>query len=131
MRKIRSYIIIFTAFLIAFNLSLSQTKANNVELDKENCEKIRYALIVSLGPIIFEAMEEIYKDKPGGKRQWAPWDTKILKVEQLYGEGGSYNVTVEVHTYVGAHNSPNGTDTIKIEVNAWGSKLLEYEHRDS
>lgn len=120
--------IVITIF-ITFSCFSNETKASNNQ-KQISYDKVKYALIVSLGPTINQVIEEIYKDKPGGKRSWAPWDTEILEIDQPYGEGGAYIVTVEVHTYVGAHNPPYGYDKIKMEVTAAGTKVLDYVHSD-
>jgi Protein of unknown function (DUF3888) len=93
------------------------------------CINEKYALIASLTPTISKVVDEIYKDKPGGGRQWSGAETEVLSIVQLYGLGGSYRVKVRVHTFVGAHNPPSGIVTITIDVGADGQKVVEYAHQ--
>ncbi|MFD4930353.1 DUF3888 domain-containing protein [Peribacillus butanolivorans] len=123
----KKFLIIF--FSVFFILTIP-IQANSQKENKIDYEKTKYALIASLSPAINEAVAKIYKDIPGGDRQWAGWETEILSIKQLYGIGGAYRITVKIHTYVGAHNPPNGIDTITIEVGGGEQKIIKYEHKE-
>jgi hypothetical protein len=121
----RMLFVVFTLTII-INSGHLNVEAQNLEENK--CEQLKYALIVSLGPIIDKALIKIYNSKPD--RQWAAWDTEILDIKQLYGVGGAYRINLRVNTYVGAHNPPYGMDIITIEINPHEYKILKYFHKD-
>ena len=110
--------------LVISNTTVNAKTIN--EADTELCETLKYALINSLREPIDKAIVEIYKedkDVPEGLT-WASYDTEILKIEQLYGVGGIYEITLKVYPYYRAHMT-YGED--KIVVSSDG-KLIEYEH---
>ncbi|MGG6447390.1 DUF3888 domain-containing protein [Pseudobacillus badius] len=96
------------------------------ETDTKLCETLKYALINSLREPIDKAITEIYKhDKevPEGLA-WASFQTEILKIKQLNGIGGKYEITLKVSPYYRAHIT-YGED--KIVVSSDG-ELIDYEH---
>lgn len=110
--------------LVIFNPTANAKTIN--EADTELCETLKYALINSLRNPIDKAIAEIYKDDkdaPGGLT-WAAYDTEILKVNQQYGIGGNYEITLKVYPYYGAHMS-YGID--EVVVDSWGV-LISYRH---
>jgi hypothetical protein len=112
----------FIVLLIITSTVVAQ--ANNI---KVNHEKMNYALIMSLSPSINKALSEIYKDSSKGTPQWGGWETEILVIDQLFGVGGSYDVTLNVHPYYGEHTG-EGIDEIKIRVESSGQKIIHYKH---
>lgn len=98
--------------------------------DKLERDKMYYALMMSLSPSIDKALLEIYKDAPKGVPQWAGWDTTILKIDQLQGVGGSYDVTLQVRPYYGAHNVGDWIDVIKIRVESGRQTIISFKHSD-
>ncbi|MGD6777127.1 DUF3888 domain-containing protein [Sutcliffiella horikoshii] len=110
--------------LVIFN-STANAKTIN-EADTELCDTLKYALINSLRKPIDEAISEIYKDdkEAPGSLTWASYDTEILKIKQLYGIGGNYEITLKVYPYYGAHMS-YGID--EVVVDTWGT-LISYRH---
>ncbi|AGK55220.1 DUF3888 domain-containing protein [Bacillus sp. 1NLA3E] len=75
------------------------------EADTELCETVKMALISSLREPVDKAIVEIYKDDedvPEGLT-WASYDTEILKIKQLYGISGIYEITLKVYPYYRAH----------------------------
>jgi Protein of unknown function (DUF3888) len=73
------------------------------EADTELCDTSEYAFIMSLTDPVSKAIENIYKDYPETV-SWAAYDTEILRIKQLFGVGGAYEVTLKVFPYYGAHN---------------------------
>ena len=112
----------FIVLLIITSTVVAQ--ANNI---KVNHEKMNYALIMSVSPSIKQALSEIYKDSSKGVPQWGGWDTEILEIEELFGVGGSYDVTVKVFPYYGA-SIGQGEDKIKIRVEKNGQKVISFKH---
>ncbi|GGM42484.1 hypothetical protein GCM10011351_30600 [Paraliobacillus quinghaiensis] len=102
-----------------------QSKTIN-EADTELCDTLKYALINSLRDPIDKAITEIYsddKDAPEGL-MWISYDTEILKINQLYGVGGEYEITLKVKPFYRAHIT-YGEDL--IVVNSDG-ELISYDH---
>ncbi|WP_429313659.1 DUF3888 domain-containing protein [Paenibacillus mucilaginosus] len=121
MKKI---ILLLCPLLGISSFSLNPIKAISIEPD---CDKIKFALIRSLDPSIEKALSEIYTSHPKGPPSWAGWDTEILDIEQIYGVGGAYNVTVRVHPYYGPHIG-DGIDDITINVSSGKQQVLYYKH---
>lgn len=89
---------------------------------------LEFTLINSLSEPITNAINEIYKDSPE-QVSWAPYLAKIKKIKQLEGVGGSYEVTLIVLPYYGAHNTI-GLDEITVRV-AHEVYLVNYKHLKS
>lgn len=96
------------------------------ETETELCESLQYALIISLSKTVDKAIENIYKDDKNAPEDlmWASYNTKILKVKQIGGIGGDYEITLKVKPYYRAHII-YGED--EIVVSARG-KLIRYKH---
>ena len=96
------------------------------EADTDLCGTVKYALINTLRQPVDKAITKIYKgDKnaPEGLT-WASYDTEILKIKQLYGVGGGYEITLKVHSYYDAHMS-YGIDEIVVDTSG---KLISYKY---
>lgn len=96
------------------------------EAETALCDTFRFALISSLRMPVDKAISEIYKKDKNvpEKLSWAAFDTEILKIRQLYGVGGIYEITLKVYPFYQAHNR-YGID--EIIVNTDGG-LLGYTH---
>lgn len=121
-------------FFLVMIISFFSFTINQVHAEKEPileaeiglCETYRYALINSLREPVDKAIAEIYKvdkDAPEGLT-WASYDTDILKIKQLYGIGGLYEITLKIYPYYDAHMS-YGID--EVVVNTSG-ELKSYKH---
>ncbi|MFE8699785.1 DUF3888 domain-containing protein [Cytobacillus sp. FJAT-54145] len=71
-------------------------------------------------------MIEIYKDNPNAPEglTWATYDTEILKIKQLYGVVGLYEITLKVNPYYRAHIC-YGIDEVVINTSG---ELISYKH---
>lgn len=115
--------------MVGMILVISNTTVNAKtinEADTELCETLKYALINTLRKPVDKAIAEIYKDDKDAPEglTWASYDTEILKIKQLYGVGGGYELTLKVYPYYGAHMS-YGID--EVVINTQG-ELLGYKH---
>ncbi|WP_075982849.1 DUF3888 domain-containing protein [Bacillus massilinigeriensis] len=123
MKKI--VILLMIGMLLVFpNTRVNATTVNKA--DRELCETLKYALINTLRQPVDKAIAEIYKDDkdtPEGLT-WASYDTEILKIKQLYGVGGLYEITLKVYPYYDAHMS-YGIDEIVVDTSG---KLISYKH---
>ena len=63
------------------------------------------------------------KNAPAGIT-WATFDTDIVKIKQVYGMGGLYELTLRVYPYYLAHNS-YGIDEVLINTEG---KLINFKH---
>ena len=111
-------------------LIISNNKVINAETineaDTELTETLKYALISSLRKPVDEAIGKIYmddKNAPAGIT-WATFDTDIVKIKQVYGMGGLYELTLRVYPYYLAHNS-YGIDEVMINTEG---KLINFKH---
>ena len=115
--------------MVGMLLAISNTTVNAQtinEADTELCETLKFALINTLRKPVDKAIAEIYKndkDAPEGLT-WASYDTEILKIKQLYGIGGGYEVTLKVYPYYRAHMS-YGEDEVVVDTRG---KLISYKH---
>lgn len=120
---------LYVMLLIGLLIVVSNTTVNARTINEANtelCETLKYALIGSLREPVNEAIVEIYKDDlnaPEGLT-WASYDTEILKIKQLYGVGGLYEITLKVHPYYRAHMS-YGIDEVVINTKG---ELISYKH---
>jgi hypothetical protein len=96
------------------------------EADTELCDTLKYALISSLREPIDKAITEIYKDDENAPEglTWDSYDTEIIKIKQLYGVGGAYEITLKVHPYYRAHIT-YGEDIIVVSADG---ELIDYKH---
>ena len=115
--------------MVGMLLVISNTTVNAKtinEADTELCETLKYALINTLRQPVDKAIAEIYKDDKDAPEglTWASYDTEILKIKQLYGVGGGYEITLKVHPYYDAHKS-YGIDEVVVDTRG---KLISYKH---
>jgi hypothetical protein len=123
MKKI-AVILMVGMFLVISNTTINAKTIN--EADTELCETLKYALISILREPVDKAIVEIYKDDKNAPEglTWATYDTEILKINQLYGVGGLYEITLRVHPYYRAHMS-YGIDEVVINTRG---ELISYKH---
>jgi hypothetical protein len=121
----------FAVLLIAGMLLVISNKTVNAETineaNTELCETVKMALISSLREPVDKAIVEIYKDDKKAQElglTWASYDTEILKIKQLYGIGGLYEITLKVYPYYRAHMG-YGEDEVVINTSG---KLIRYKH---
>jgi hypothetical protein len=84
--------------MVGMVLVISNTTANaktKNETETELCETLKLALINSLSEPVDKAIIEIYRDDKNAPKglTWASWETEILKIRQLFGIGGLYEIT--------------------------------------
>lgn len=94
--------------------------------DTELCDTLTLALMSSLRKPIDQAVAEIYQsdgNAPDGLT-WAPFQAELIEIEQVYGAGGLYNITLKIYPYYRAHIT-YGEDL--VVVNSDG-ELLSYKH---
>ena len=96
-------------FLATCNWTVNaKTKTKTInEADTELSETLKMALINSNRKLIDKAISEIYKNDKNAPEglTWDSYDTEILKIKQLYGIGGLYEITLKVYPYYRADMS--------------------------
>jgi hypothetical protein len=125
MKKIAVIILIIEMYLVFSNTRVNAKTIN--EADTELCETLKMALISSSRKPVYEAIAEIYKDDQKAQAHslsWAGFQTELLKIKQVYGIGGLYEITLKVYPYYGAHN-PYGEDEVVINTRG---ELISYKH---
>lgn len=114
--------------MIVMLLVIPNTRVNATvnKADTELCETLKYALINTLRQPVDKAIAQIYKDDKDAPEglTWASYDTEILKIKQLYGVGGVYEITLKVYPYYDAHMS-YGIDEIVVDTSG---KLISFKH---
>lgn len=116
--------LILLLFLFSSNEVLYAKTIN--EADTELCETVKMALISSNRGPVDKAISQIYKNDKNAPEghTWASWQTNILKIKQVYGIGGLYEITLKVYPYYGAHN---GYGEDKVVINTHG-ELISFKH---
>ncbi|PEQ63151.1 hypothetical protein CN470_11430 [Bacillus cereus] len=74
---------------------------------------------------------QVIRRKLGPDHQYSFTDTKIIKIERFPEENFNFIVTVQYKTYIGAHNPPNGIETITFNINPSGVKVINFVHKDA
>ncbi|PER08601.1 hypothetical protein COK25_02630 [Bacillus cereus] len=74
---------------------------------------------------------QVIRRKLGPDHQYSLTDTKIIKIERFPEENFNFIVTVQYKTYIGAHNPPNGIETITFNINPSGVKVINFVHKDA
>lgn len=92
----------------------------------ENSDVESDALLTTLSPAIGNAISGYY----GQPRLYGLYDAKILKIERESEGGYSFNVTVQVKTFVGPHNPPFGIETITLAVSPGSTLVVKFQHED-
>ncbi|WP_230932272.1 DUF3888 domain-containing protein [Priestia sp. TSO9] len=111
-------------FLIISATDVSAKTIN--EADTKLCETLNYALMSSLRDPVDKAIVEIYKNDINAPQDLR-WDTtgaKILKIKQLYGVGGLYELTLKIKPFYRAHIT-YGIDEVVVNSNG---ELIRYKH---
>lgn len=108
---------------------MSNTTANAKiinEADTDLCDTLELALMNSLRKPINKAIEEIYKDDTNAPKglHWDSTGAEILKIKQVYGIGGLYEITLKIEPFYNAHIS-YGIDEIVVNSNG---ELVRYKH---
>ncbi|WP_025149522.1 DUF3888 domain-containing protein [Bacillus sp. H1a] len=74
---------------------------------------------------------QVIRRKLGPDYQYSLTDTKIIKIERFPKENFNFIVTVQYKTYIGAHNPPNGIETITFNIDPSGVKVINFVHKDA
>lgn len=124
MKKMSITFIIVTMGLLTIHSSAYSKTIN--DSDTELRKTLGYALINALREPIDQAIAEIYKDDKNAPEGliWASYDTEILKIRQLNGIGGVYELTLKVTPYYRAHNT-YGEDIVIVNSNR---ELIDFRH---
>ena len=96
------------------------------EAETELCETLKLALMNSLREPVDKAIVEIYKDDINAPKGLS-WDTtgaEILKIKQVYGIGGLYEITLQIEPFYNAHIG-YGIDEVVVNSNG---ELIRYKH---
>ncbi|AWX54324.1 DUF3888 domain-containing protein [Brevibacillus brevis] len=108
----------------------SQTNASNLEVNIKQIKDLQDVFITTLDPHISKAIREYYKVKGIPMRSYALWDAKILEIQRLEEGSFSFKVTIQIRTYTGTHNPPEGVETMTFNISPFGVKLLEFVHHE-
>jgi Protein of unknown function (DUF3888) len=127
MKEIKFILILMMLFIIP-DTKVDANAAVN-EAETQLCETFKYSLISSLRKPVDKAITDIYKDDKNAPvgLTWASYDTEILRIKQLYGVGGLYEITLKVYPYYGAHMS-YGVDEVVINTNG---ELISFNHLET
>lgn len=108
----------------------SQTFAYTQDRSIEQIKDLKDVFITTLDPHIYKAIRDYYNEKGIPMRSYALWDAKILKINRLEKNGFSFKVTIQIRTYTGPHNPPEGVETMTFNISPFGVKILEFAHRE-
>ena len=74
---------------------------------------------------------QVIRRKLGPDHQYSLTDTKIIKIERFPEENFNFIVTVQYKTYIGAHNPPNGIETITFNIDPSGVRVINFVHKEA
>jgi hypothetical protein len=117
--------VVMRMFVLMASHPTANAKTIN-EADTKLCETLQYALLSSIREPVDKAIVEIYKDDvkaPEGLR-WDSTGAKLLKIKQLYGVGGLYEITLKIMPFYRAHIT-YGIDEVVINTDG---ALISYKH---
>ncbi|MFD1336612.1 DUF3888 domain-containing protein [Oceanobacillus iheyensis] len=124
MKKKCLLVVLIVMFIISHTTAYAETTN---QTDTDLCDTLKYAFINSLKEPIDEAIKEIYKDDTFATNEglsWAPFQTEITEINQIYGVGGEYEITLKIYPYYRAHNT-YGEDLVVVNTDG---ELISYEH---
>jgi hypothetical protein len=123
MKKIA--VLLMVGMVLVISNPTANAKTIN-ETEMELCQSLKIALINTLRKPVNKAIIEIYKDDKNAPMglTWASWETEILKIKQLYGIGGLYEIQLKVYPYYRAHWG-YGEDEVVVNTNG---ELIRYKH---
>lgn len=130
--RVFSLITIISLFIFVGFTSKANDNAKNdtvIFLDKQwedlTCDqKLLYSqrlLEMYWYPYINKAIEKYY----GQYRQY-----HRLKILRIQSSDFGYTVTIQVRTFMGPHNPPYGTETIKLLVDYGKIEVIDFQHKD-
>ncbi|MFF2501742.1 DUF3888 domain-containing protein [Peribacillus sp. NPDC058075] len=123
MRKIA--ILLMVGMVLVISNTKAKAKTIN-EADTELCETLKMGLISSNRKPVDKAIIEIYKDDKKAQAlglSWTGFETELLKIKQVYGIGGLYEITLKVYPFYAAHNG-YGEDEVVINTSG---ELISYK----
>lgn len=106
-------ILLFSMFLSIPHIGKAQVQDNLYE-----------SYITLLSPYI---VEELLKQNIEDN-SFAIEDTEIVSIERPDATN-EYYPTLNVHTYTGPHNPPQGIATIKFKVSPYGVEIVNFKHK--
>lgn len=121
---------IVVILIVGLSLIVSDTQVNAKpinEADTKLCDTLSYALMSSLREPVDKGIVEIYKHDehaPKGGLRWDATGAEIIKIKQVYGIGGLYEITIKIQPFYHAHNT-YGEDIITVNTN---DELVSYKH---
>jgi hypothetical protein len=117
MRRLFTVICILTFVLYS---SIANAKQQPEEKD------ISDVFITTLYPYIYQAVTKYF----GYPQSFDLYDAKIIEITRpKKQEQFTFEVKVQVNTFVQAHNPPNTIETITLAVNLFGINVINYEHK--
>ncbi|WP_409288854.1 DUF3888 domain-containing protein [Peribacillus sp. SCS-37] len=96
------------------------------EADTKLCKTLQYALMSIIRKPVDKAIVEIYRDDVNAPEdlRWDATGAKLIKIKQLYGVGGLYEITLKIMPFYRAHIA-YGIDEVVINTNG---ELISYKH---
>ena len=91
----------------------------------ESKEKLYEDFLVSLlYPYISKGIDDYY----GEPRQYM--DAKVLSIERLKEGQFYFKIVIQAITFVGPHNPPYGLETVTIQQDVHGIRVIDFKHED-
>lgn len=91
---------------------------------------LKDTFITMLNPYIEREVFQYYEGSSQGSRQYGLYDAKIVRMDRNIEGGFSFDVTVQVFTFIGPHNPPYGMETITFHIDPGKVTTLNYEHKE-
>ncbi|EMY8532975.1 TPA: DUF3888 domain-containing protein [Bacillus paranthracis] len=122
MLKSKVISLFFGIIMVVSFLNPLDTKAVNID-DQDFYD--------SYNTLLAPYASQVIRNRLGPDHQYSLTDTKIIKIERFPKENFNFIVTVQYETYTGAHNPPNGIETITFNINPSGVKVVNFIHKNA
>ncbi len=104
----------------AYSYNSSYAKQAN---DTNQQELYKGSLLSLLDPYIADEVDKYY----GYPKQYDLWNAKILSIRKT-SKRLEYEITVQVETFTGPHNPPEGIETVTILTSPMDTKVINFKH---
>lgn len=115
-------------YLISYSQHIYAT-VNFIDKKNENTEMVKDILYTVLSTHISQAIDQYYEGET--RRNFGLYDIEILDIKRPHEGGFEFIVTLQVPTYVGAHNPPYGLEIITFNIKPGRVELINYQHIDT
>lgn len=119
-------------FLISTSLTFATPTGINASRDNaDQCSLHKNSLLAFLNPHLQNAVEKYYTSLGKQVRMFALYDANIVSIQNEPKGSFMFKATVELKTFTGPHNPPEGLEVISLIYASNGVvKITDYKHQE-